>query len=626
MNNHNAHSKIHILDEQTANRIAAGEVVERPASVIKELVENAIDAQATRIEIKIYDKECTKFHVADNGHGMTPDDMRMAVLRHATSKINTADDLDNLFTLGFRGEALPSIAAVSSMTITSRVTDSEYGYKINVKAGQVSLPEEAAANKGTVVLIEDLFFNTPARKKFLKTPRTEVGIISNIISEFVVAHPDIAFVFRHGNHRAIVSTGNGNRIQAVTAAFGQYISENLICIIEDDDLNNNKFCKVGGFVSYRGFKRPNRAHYHFYVNGRPASCKQLYSAIEEAYFTYIPDKTYPVVFLVLEIPPGDIDVNIHPSKLEIKLKNIEEIKDIVEQSIRTAIYKNVSALPDYNLELIPKTKVDALPTKPIKRIATTESYYKEDKGISSCEPVRLTQVDMFRALMQGKSDDNIYPTIDDEKLEATIRDISKKDLPKNKICYSDMRIIGQHLGTYVIAGLDRDLYLIDQHAAAERVLYEKMKKEMQDGETYTTMLAFPVNMSLSYEDHILITQYIIELRDFGFILEYFGDTTYVMRGIPMWYEESQMEKLFLTVLSILKEGKLDETKLRKEDLFKAACKKAIKANRYLSTHDISSIFEDLDKCDNSITCPHGRPIAICISEGEVRRRFLRSTP
>lgn len=630
-------TRIHVLDAHTANRIAAGEVVERPVSVVKELVENALDAGATRIEVRVFDSDCCKLQVADNGCGMTPADMRLAVLRHATSKISSADDLLSLSTLGFRGEALPSIAAVSVMTITSKTADAEYGYAMTVDAGKAGLPQEVGCRKGTTILVDRLFYNTPARKKFLKSPRTEIRLITDTIANLAVAHPQCAFVFRHGNSHALTTKGGNDEAAAILAAFGRSAFQDMLVMAphEQDGMH------VHGYISAPSFSRSTRDQYHFFVNGRAIRCRELYAAVERAYYTQLPTGRFPAVFLFFQLPPQTIDVNVHPAKLDIKLRDAESVRQLVER----AVYETIERM-EYAAEGAAAAVKPVAPIIPLN--LRTEGEKTADKWLSS-EPVRMTQMQLRQAFNSGRSELKAEaadasegmlqrlerpalvapkPQADDtDRLIAYIMERRRQTLEQEEsasgFSYSALRILGQHLGTYIVCSNGYDLVLIDQHAAAERVNYERLAKEAEDRPINAAQLAVAVNISFSYADHLLITENILALRDFGFILEYFGDTTYIIRAVPSWYDGSQPENLLFSLLEQLKSGVKDEVKLRREELFLAACKKSIKANRFLTNQDISSLFAQLDQCRDKYTCPHGRPIAIYITEKELRRRFFR---
>ena len=627
--------RIHILDAQTANRIAAGEVVERPASVVKELVENAIDAGATRIEIRVFDNDCCKIQVADNGCGMTPAEMRMAVLRHATSKISKAEDLLSLSTFGFRGEALPSIAAVSVMTVTSKTENAEYGYTMTVDAGKAGMPQEAGCRKGTTVLVDRLFYNAPARKKFLKSPRTELRLITDTVANLAVAHPECAIVFRHGNSHAITTKGGNDEVAAINAAFGRNSLQDMLRmpIFEQDGM------QVHGYISAPSLSRSTRDQYHYFVNGRAVRCRDLYAALENAYYTQLPSGRFPAAILFFQLPPSSIDVNVHPAKLEIKLRDPESVRRLVEKAVHDTLdrMEYVADSP----ETLPGLKTVA----PVIPFPTQGGRSKIDKQKwLTSEPQRMTQMQLRQSFnnglpeLEGPDNDSNEPYLsvvrkpsdqpqdDTDRLIAYIMDrrrILRQEMEKESFSYSSLRVLGQHLGTYIICSNGYELVIIDQHAAAERVNYESLALEAADRPVDSSMLAVPINVSFSYSDHLLITESIIALRDFGFIIEYFGDTTYIIRGVPSWYDGSRPENLLFSLLEQLREGVSDSVKLRREELFLAACKKSIKANRYLTPQDISGLFAQLDKCRDKYTCPHGRPIAVFLTENELRRRFFR---
>jgi len=620
--------RIHLLDSYTANQIAAGEVVERPASIVKELVENAIDAGATRIEVRISNQDCTKIQITDNGCGMTKEELPLAILRHATSKISRVDDLEKLHTLGFRGEALPSIAAVSRLTILSKVQDADVAYQIEVKDGTATTPVEAAYNTGTCITVEDLFYNVPARKKFLKSPRTEMSVISDIMSNFIVAYPSVAFTLRHGNHRAVVSYGTGDRLKAIEAAFGKDIAMNLLRLPDDG--------VVSGFISRADYYRSNRSHYHFFINDRCVTCRDLYPAVDEGFSTYLPGQKFPVLFLFLNLAPQDVDVNVHPSKSEVKIKDLAAVRSSVASAIQQA-YRDRSQQAPSVLSIPDEYKVDALPvlgrdTKPTHYPTRTAEHF--DYGE---ERTAMRQEDLYALLHRGTvekpsapifpvgQNNSSTPAVAPKEEEAEQEQFWANYLAEKKFYYSDLHLIGQFLGTYILASKDNTLYVVDQHAAVERIIYEELLETYEDKPADSMQLAIPTNIQLSYEEHLLVTEHILALRDFGFILEYFGDTTYVIRAIPVWYEEGDAATLLFALMEHLKEGQNDPLMLRKAEMFKAACKAAVKANRYLSQQEMNHIFVALDKISDNLTCPHGRPIAITFSEAELRKRFLRSS-
>lgn len=619
--------RIHLLDMHTANQIAAGEVAERPASVVKELTENAIDAGATKITVRLYDQRCEKIRVVDNGAGMSAPELRLAVQRHATSKIRKAADLDTLSTLGFRGEALPSIAAVSRLTIISRQQESDIAYTVKVEDGKASIPEACAAAAGTTVLVEDLFYNAPARRKFLKSPRTELGLISDLIGKLAVAYPHIAFTLINGNHRLIVTDGSGEASRAVLAVYGR---DTLLELLE---ISAEQPFPISGFVSKPSLNRSNRNGYSFFVNSRSVRSRELTLAVDEAYATLLPKDRYAQAILFLTLPPDSVDVNVHPAKLEVKFRDNTAIRQAVVGAIKNTLLKNMDALP--HLSMLAPKPIDIQPAAPLP---TSGSCLPYDIRASLAERRQLQGVDLYRALHRGDYSGNIIrdQVMSLEEIEKLLEKADAdeagvvphqttiEDTPQKKRIYSRLHPLGQLAGAFIVAAGDRELYLIDQHAAAERVNYERIAKRAREQEgDDSAMLALPLPLSLSPSDAAIITDMMLRLRELGFILEHFGDNSYVIRGVPAWYDGSDAEGLLRDVLELLKEGG-DTLGLHKEKLFAVACKQSVKANRYLSPPQISSLLLELDDCENSATCPHGRPIACIITVDEIRKRFLRS--
>lgn len=624
----NNKSKIHILDRHTANQIAAGEVVERPFCVVKELVENAIDAGATIISVKIFDSSLEKIQVTDNGCGMSAEELRLSLLRHATSKISKVTDLDHLATLGFRGEALPSIASVSQMTITSKPKDAINGYSISIKDGKSTIPTEAAAKTGTTVVVDRLFYNAPARKKFLKSPRTEMGLISDLLAKYIVAYPQVAFRLENGKHTIFNSSGRGNRQNALFEAYGKNIAEQMIPF----DL---------GFLSPPSLNRNNRAHYHFFINGRPVHSRELGLAVDEAYFSFMPAHRYPIVFLFLDLPPESVDVNVHPGKLEVKFRNFAPLREQILTAMSAGLDRSNSLAPEImvrtptvkpsdkeelppttlsGLNDITRTREKALEANESSGSGTGNLYqilYGNAKEKANTEYVAKKKViaaDAPAAPPPQVIQENLFTAGDEHTNTASKR-----------LVYSSLTPLGQFAGTFIICSGGEYLYIIDQHAVAERILYEKIAAEAENHLGDSNQLAVPVAVELSHREALALTDAILELRDAGFIVESFGDDSFVIRSVPIWYTDDDPEQLLRLFLDEIADNPVNVVRMRKKELFMAACKQAIKANRYLSPADISVLFEQLDSCKNSSTCPHGRPLAIRISRAEIYKRFLRGS-
>ncbi len=650
--------QIRLLDSHTANQIAAGEVVERPQSVIKELIENAIDAAASRIDIKIFNSDCTKMQIVDNGRGMIAEDMRMAIQRHATSKIRKLADLDNILSLGFRGEALPSIASVSKMTITSKVENADHAFTMQVSDGRATIPEPTAGKKGTLFLIDQLFYNAPARKKFLKSPRWELGLIIDTVQKMALANPLIAFSLVQGTKKIFTTDGRGDLNQVLAAIYGREVLGKMLAV----DYQEPTF-KVKGLISLPDLSRSNRNNYTFFVNNRWLKSRELSQMIDDAYYTLLPAKRYPIVVLSLELAPDRIDINVHPAKMEIKFAEPALIKEQMAKALQQAIYHQEALAPRLETKKSPQydtlntstnsidleptfTKLEAFNEDVVRRntkfslgeaksanldfqtLGATLSRINNNTRPEPAEQPGRPQANLATAQQNNNASQQVFSP--KKQLPAseqkTVFDLSNEnyDIAKNQLLkFSELQVLGQLEGSFIVAAEADGLLLIDQHAAHERVLFEQIAAQAQTKSAASNLLALPLNITLSAEEHIWLTEAILHLSDLGFVLEFFGDNNYLIRGVPLWYQGAEPEEFLRSLLHSLAEAEADISRIRKEQIFMMACKKAIKANRYLTKADISALFNDLDNCKNAATCPHGRPLAIKIATDEIRKRFLR---
>lgn len=609
-------SQIHLLDSQTINQIAAGEVVERPVSVIKELVENSIDANASKITIKLFGQQLQKLQVTDNGEGMNAQAIIQSVKRHATSKIRRLSDLDNLMTMGFRGEALPSIASVSQMTITSHSREELSGYTITVKNGKPSIPQEVGAPYGTTMIVDRLFSNTPARLKFLKSARWELGLISELIGRLAISLPQIAFVLKHDDKVILRTSGSGELNQAVLAVYGTEVLQQLV---EVEWVQN---MVVHGLVSLPQLSRANRNHYSFFVNNRWIKNRDLTRAVDEAYYTILPEKRYPIVMIFLQLSPSFFDVNVHPAKLEIRFKDVCAVKETVRDAIIQALKKKAVAQP--KLAQLNDPPDPIISKEGFKIHEQEQNSHKDLEQFlhEQSEDKQSTQTNsglsraLFSQAHQLYREAEIQQSAEAEKTTAT------KVEPEKDFIFSSLRSLGQIDGTYIIATAHDRIYFIDQHAAHERIRYEKMLKMTQEEKAASSQLAVPITVELTHQESLWLTDRIIQLTDMGFLLEHFGDNTFILRGVPLWYQGSDGEFLLRQVIELHHNN---NKSLRQEELFLAACKSAVKGNKFLTDSDILNIFSELDKCDNPNTCPHGRPVIIHLEMDKIRRTFLRTS-
>ncbi|OGB86997.1 hypothetical protein A3H38_03650 [candidate division WOR-1 bacterium RIFCSPLOWO2_02_FULL_46_20] len=560
-------SQIHILPEDLINKIAAGEVIERPASVVKELVENSIDAQATKITVEIQSAGSKLIRVSDNGHGMTKEDVELSIQRHSTSKINKLDDLFNIKTLGFRGEALPSIASVAKLDIISRRENAEVGTELKIIGGKEESSQDAGCPAGTTITAKDLFFNTPARKKFLKSPSTEMGHIGEIVSKYAIANPQISFELVSDGKPIVHSAGSGNLKDAIMAIYGADLVKGLVEIKAD---------RVSGLISRPTLSRIDNTYEVFYVNKRYVRNFLLNRALQEAYRTLIPNNRFPVAFLFIEIDPQKIDVNVHPAKREVKFVRTQEVMDTVREAV-----------------------------------ARTLSGFTKNQSFSPPE----YQPDEQRWVQE--TTDVLFPStgrespVADQKIEFEVSAIQP------------LFPIYQLKNTYLVCTDGEDLVLIDQHAAHERILYDQLTRESRAASSQTLLI--PENIEFSPKEKALLDDNLDYLRSLGFDLEEFGGKTYILRGVPAITDKTAAKQLLADIISELQElGKAIQLEIKQENIKKLlACHSAIKAGDKLSAQEMTQLIKNLYVTENPLTCPHGRPTMIKLSEEELIKRFGR---
>jgi len=561
-------NKISVLPEDLINKIAAGEVIERPASVVKELVENAIDAGATRVTIEIQGAGIKMIRVSDNGSGMSKEEIKIAVERHSTSKISKLDDLFNIVTLGFRGEALPSIASVSRFEILSKNHDEKAGSSLKMDGGKMIADEDAAAPEGTTVIVKNLFFNTPARKKFMKSEATELGHIGDIVSKYAIANPEIAFELASDGKVLLSSPGSGKLIDAIASIYGIDIAKELIEV--DHDFKSGK---VYGFISRPTTSRIDKTYENFFVNKRYIHNFLLNRALENAYRTLIPLNRYPVGILFVDIDPQKVDVNVHPSKREIKFDNNQEVMNAVQKAAETAL-KNI--------------------------------INKRSEPFSQSSPG-----------WQPGMADVLFPTQNDMlpqtrfEAELIVSDIQ----PLMPIC--------QFKDTYLICMDGNDLVVIDQHAAHERILYDKLSRG--ESAKHKQPLLIPETIELNAKDAIILKDNLEQLSSLGFDLEEFGTNSYIIRAVPHMAVKAGIKQMIIDIISEMRElGRSVRVEEKKENIRKLiACHSAIKAGDKLNREEMDQLIKDLYVTDNPLTCPHGRPTMIKLTEEEFSKRFGR---
>lgn len=691
-----------LLDDLTINKIAAGEVIERPASVVKELVENSIDAGATNINIEIKNGGISYIRITDNGKGIMPDDMEMAFERHATSKIRNASDLETVTSMGFRGEALASIAAISKVEMISKTEENEIGYKVNVQAGKIINKEETGCSKGTIITITDLFFNTPVRYKFLKKDFTEAGYIEDVITRIALIHPEIAIKLTNSGKTIIQTSGNGDIKSVVYGIYGKDVADNILEVnYQYEDI------KVTGVIGKPVIARSNRGNQIFFVNKRYIKDKTLTSAAEQAFKGLLTIGKYGFLILNIEMSPSKVDVNVHPAKLEVRFQDENTIFKAVYHAIKETLLKGELVPEDKPVEIkrqetivtpgeteIKKESIkfsDLLQkmvskkeekevedpfeykANPIAEIYSNkygvreeeESYKIQNKQITEetaeedelskmdtqvintqeiNEKImgKITELDNLKIEENSKNFEEMYAKtfgnlpktenkeepkdetkVKTEELEMTEKismfdNMEDKTIPKYKF-------IGIAFATYIIIEIDNELYIIDQHAAHERIMYEKIKKNFySEGEKDSQLMLLPDIINLTHKEMDIAKENIPVFEKAGFMLEQFGENTIKLTGVPNICIDLDTKQLFLETLDEINTvARTAKQEIEEKFIATLACKSAVKANMVLTKDEVDNLMKQLLVLPNPFTCPHGRPTAIHLTKNDIEKKFSR---
>lgn len=657
--------RINLLDVEISNKIAAGEVVERPASVVKELVENSIDAGAKKIVVEIKKGGSTYIRVTDDGSGMERDDAVVAFLRHATSKISTADDLNAIYTLGFRGEALSSIGAVAEVDLYTKRREDFVGVHTVCKGGEIVSDDDAGIPDGTSIVVKNLFYNVPARMKFLKKDATEAGYISDIITRFILAHPEIPIKLIVNSKEALFSTGDGNLKNCVYSVYGKDYAS---AMIEVD--YKGEIVGVSGLIGKSSCARPNRNYQSFFVNGRYIKSPMITRAVEEAYKNQIMTGKFPTCVLNININPALIDINVHPTKLEVKFSNDSEVYQSVYYAVKEALYR-IADIPKINTPSVQEKKnepqfirdsvakdaqLDISKTFNIKPNAEKvqpeikketdgkKEEKKEFKTVYDSTVVKVESPKLFERdistigqtqptpkLFEKKEDIKpISPTPVLEKKEEIekIKEQEEKIIPKKteeiQEKNTEFKLVGQVFNTYIIIEQDNNMLMVDQHAAHERLNFERLKKELEENRVYSQGLLIPVVVELSSNEMAVFSQHQNFISSLGFDAEEYGNNVVIIRSVPTSSDAEDISDLFIEILSQLEENKQEVISQKKERLlYTIACKAAVKANARLSDNEQKDLVKKVLELDNINTCPHGRPIMISMTKYEIEKNFKR---
>ncbi|WP_044639769.1 DNA mismatch repair endonuclease MutL [Risungbinella massiliensis] len=719
--------KIQVLSEHLANQIAAGEVVERPASVVKELVENAIDAGASELLVELEDGGIAKIRIVDNGSGMESEDVPLAFERHATSKLLKERDLFQIRTLGFRGEALPSIASIARVELTSATDPTKPATKVQIEGGGPKKVSQVSHPRGTEVIVRDLFYNTPARLKYLKTVNTEISHVADYIGRMALAHPDISFTLRHEGRELFHSLGDGKLLHTILALYGKQVASRMTSIqAEDADF------RVSGYIAKPEVTRSNRSYLTFLLNGRYVRSLPVHQTILQAYGTLLPIGRYPVVILQVTMDPKLCDVNVHPAKLEVRLSKEKELCQLVQIAIGKALgeqrlipssptvskkkestiqgsFSFSSASKQFNdiktsnpkhellnerkksypeetigianlgkeqskPNLIPFAESNSLDkfvkqtdklsnvrlkeegnetpetvltqpvekqppqtetrifTKPVLEVDNIEhndilesaESAKERKEISFRQEHREQQSNEESHEKETFTEDKFPDSKEPKETYVPSLEIEDTSVGEKRDRLPRLQPLAQVHGTYIVAQGEDGFYLLDQHAAHERIYYEKFFQRLGEENQPQQPLLLPITLECSPSESQIIDSYLSILQGWGIEIDPFGGNTYLIRAVPSWFPQGEEEALFYEILDWLQEhGKVETAKLRDASAKMMACKAAIKANRHLRIEEMIALLDQMNECENPFTCPHGRPIYVHFSSYDLEKMFKR---
>lgn len=650
-------SKINILSKDIYNKIAAGEVVDKPASVVKELVENSIDAGATNITIEILDGGIKQIKVSDNGCGIDRDDYDKVFLAHATSKVKNIEDLASIGTLGFRGEALSSIASVSKVVLSSKTKNSQEGYQISCEGGELSNITPIGSAPGTYMVISDLFYNIPARKKFLRKPKLEENDITNYIARLIMANPDISLKYVADNKIVYHSFGTG-LYDAIYTIYGKIIVDNIIEVkFERGDF------KFSGYISKPTFSKANRTYQTLIVNGRYVINQSISTAINRAYENFMMKGSFPFFVLNLNIPLDKVDVNVHPNKLEVKFEDSNSVFGMVYSEILNILYncqnsKTISTFDNQTNETVDKSKLNIIEDVGSNYSNENSNKANDDDIIevsltskveyeSNKEDIENDQYS--RAVLQAQNDNfNLVPftsnsdfdfkiksptssKLDIDNIEKIVKD--QQTIFEDNTKYNDQKslfdndsykIIGTLFNTYIVIEFNEKMILVDQHAGHERILYDKYCNELSQKKVAVQPLLVPFVLDVNYKESSFLNENLDLLVEMGVEIEQFGESSFKISAVPMLFDNLDIDKFFLEILSNL-DNKLILSKNDsiKEFIAKKACRSAVKANDVLSTNEITELINTINEPNQVLLCPHGRPIIVDVSKNEIEKWFKR---
>ena len=580
-------SQIKVMDEVLANKIAAGEVVEKTMNVVKELVENSIDAESNEIFINLVDSGVKEIKVEDNGIGMDKDDATLAFSRHATSKLKDLDDLFNISSLGFRGEALPSIAAVANVIL--QTSKDGVGTKVYISGGKDLKVENSDLSKGTSITVRNLFYNTPVRLKYLKNLYTELANTVEYIDKMALSYPNIKFRLTNNGNKLIETSGNGDLLKVIYDIYGADITKKMIPIeAENDDYY------ISGYISYPEVTKSNRNSITTLVNGRVIKNNDINKCIIDCYHTYIHKGRYPVIVLNISVDPILVDINIHPTKMDIKFSKFDTLQELITTTINDRL-KTLTLIPDTTVRNV----------NSFNEVYNQISHKEEDNTKNINKETKYEEVVLD---FEVNDEDITYKEQEDKKV--------------NKIKHMD--VIGNIFMTYIICSNEDGMFLVDQHAAAERINYEKFLKELKEEKYNVINLLTPLRIDLKKDEAIRLKTRLDVVLELGIDIEEFGDLSFVVRSHPDWIKEANALKEIQNILELVSEkGEFSKEKFIDTAVMSLACHNSVKAHEYLSVSDMQYLVDNIGYCDNPFTCPHGRPTIITYTKDEIDKLFKR---
>lgn len=638
-------SKINILDESVFNKIAAGEVVEKPASVVKELLDNCIDAGSTHITVNITDGGIKNITIIDNGHGIEPDDFDKVFVAHATSKIKTAEDLATIGTLGFRGEALASIASVSKIQLTSKTHEQTFASFCMVEGGKQTEVTQVGADTGTTISVSDLFYNVPARAKFLRKPKSEQNDITNLIERYVLCNPQISFLYIADGKTVLQSTGT-NLFDAIYVVYGKQATENLVKV---ENFNRNSNIKVSGYIGLPTYSKPNRTYQTLSINGRYVNSPVVSACIGNAYEHFLMKGQFPFYVINLEIPLDKLDVNVHPNKMEVRFGNSNEIYGNVFNAVNTALvncekittvadsfmsYKEVSQGTSFT-DTMQSSKspentndLDGLEQPKIIQINTTmQSKNMFNKSSSFIQDLFRPSGTSFHDSSNGIINKLVQKEMEQNSSTQQIM-LNEVDLPQTKTDdffeTSDVKFVGEIFATYLIIEKQQKVYIIDQHAGHERLLYDRLVKEVDSKNVSKQSLLVPYQLTVNRQEFEFLDENLTKLTDLGFEIEQFGQLSFMVSSVPAILRDINLKEFFdgvLKDLTVFKNYK--QSDLITHKLMQHSCKCAIRAGKILSAGEVNSLLKQMKEQNMQLQCPHGRPVVVELTKTDIEKWFKR---